>query len=197
MTSIAETASAEDLDWGPEQDVKTEKAMNAILDVESPQLVILNGDLITGENTFSSNSSLYLDEIVRPLVRRGLPWASTYGNHDSNFNLSSDAILEREKTYSGSRTEKMVFSPSAGVTNYYLPVFSWDVNDPKPALILWFFDSRGGSHYQERDASGNDISYPNFVDESVSLTFRSLSFIDSNLALLLTWFYYIKDLLTI
>jgi hypothetical protein len=170
VSGITETTLAEELDWGPEQDVKTEKVINAILDVESPQLVVLNGDLITGENTFSSNSSLYLDEIVRPLVQRGLPWASTYGNHDSDFNLSREAILERERRYLGSRTGRMVFSPNAGVTNYYLPVFSSDVNDPKPMLILWFFDSRGGSHYQEHDASGNDISYPSFVDESVSPT---------------------------
>jgi hypothetical protein len=65
---------AEDLDWGPQQDVDSERVINTVLDAESPQLVILNGDLITGENAYLANSSLYVDEIVRPLVQRGLTW---------------------------------------------------------------------------------------------------------------------------
>jgi metallophosphoesterase superfamily enzyme len=71
--------------------------INAVLDVELPQMVVMNGDLITGENTYLANSSLYVDEIVRPLVQRGLTWGSTYGNHDSNFNLSNQAMLKRER----------------------------------------------------------------------------------------------------
>lgn len=71
---------AEDTDWGPLQDVDTLKVMNTVLDDESPQLVVLNGDLITGENTFKDNSTDYVDEIVAPLVEAGLPWASTYGS---------------------------------------------------------------------------------------------------------------------
>ena len=42
--------SAEDLDWGPAADVKSTRVMNTILDAELPNLVVLNGDLITGEN---------------------------------------------------------------------------------------------------------------------------------------------------
>lgn len=162
-------ALAEDLSWGPRQDVKSERVINAILDVESPQLVVLNGDLITGENTYLANSSLYIDEIVRPLVQRGITWASTYGNHDSNFNLSSEEMLKRECSYPNSRTRNMVSSLGAGVTNYYLPIFSSDLTNPTPKLILWFFDSRGGNHFQELDSAGNEIPYPGYVDESVSL----------------------------
>jgi len=70
---------AEDLVWGPQQDVNTTRVMNTVLDNESPQLVVLNGDLITGENTYLSNSTYYVDRIVQPMIQRGLPWASTYG----------------------------------------------------------------------------------------------------------------------
>jgi Calcineurin-like phosphoesterase len=156
--------------------------MNAILDVEPPQLVVLNGDLITGENTYLANSSLYLDEIVKPLVERGLCWASTYGNHDSNYNLSSQVILEREHGYPNSRTESMVSSPNAGVTNYYLPVFPSDEKQNEPELVLWFFDSRGGRHYQEHDRTGHEISYSGYVDESVVTWFR-----ETNTALKHKW----------
>lgn len=71
---------AEDTDWGPLQDVDTLKVMQTVLDHESPQLVVLNGDLITGENTFKENSTDYVDKIVAPIVEAGLPWASTYGS---------------------------------------------------------------------------------------------------------------------
>jgi Calcineurin-like phosphoesterase len=166
------TLSAEDLDWGPIQDIRSEAVMNAVLSVESPQLTVLNGDLITGENTFRENSSSYLDKVVRPLVNHGMTWASTYGNHDSDFNLSSEALLKRERRYRNSRTQSMVSSSNAGVTNYYLPVYpsrkSGSKARRKPALLLWFFDSRGGSNYQELDDKGNQVPQPSWVDESVS-----------------------------
>jgi len=127
----------------------------------------LNGDLITGENTFLANSTSYVDEIVRPLVQRNLSWASTYGNHDSDYNLSRELIFAKEKTYENSLTEKMVAGTNAGVSNYYLEVFSSDVTKATPELILWFFDSRGGNYYQQLDSNGNEVPQPNWVDTSV------------------------------
>ena len=141
--------------------------MNTVLDNESPQLVVINGDLITGENTYLHNSSLYVDEIVRPLVERGLPWACTYGNHDSEFNLSRSEIYAREHMWSNSLTGNMVLSEDAGVTNYYLPIYSSDPFDPVPELLLWFFDSRGGFYFQELDSNGDQVGQPEWVDESV------------------------------
>lgn len=45
--------------------------MNKVLDAENQQLVVLNGDLITGENSYKSNASVYVDQIVAPIVNRG------------------------------------------------------------------------------------------------------------------------------
>lgn len=144
--------------------------MNSILDHEHQQLVVLNGDLITGENAYLENSTAYIDEIVGPLVDRGLTWASTYGNHDSQFNLSREDILARERLYSNARTTKMVFDQDAGVSNYYLPVYGSNCSAYHacaPALLLWFFDSRGGFLFQQKDADGNQIGQPDWVDTSV------------------------------
>jgi hypothetical protein len=141
--------------------------MNQVLDSESQQLVVLNGDLITGENTFLHNSTDYVDEIVAPLVHRGLSWASTYGNHDSAYNLSREHILARERSYGGNaRTKQMVFGREAGVSNYYLPVYP-SHGSHKPCLLLWFFDSRGGFYYQEHNATGGLVGQPDWVDQSV------------------------------
>lgn len=68
----------EDADWGPSNDERTLKLMQDILKHESPDLVVLNGDLITGQNTFKANATAYVDKIAGPLVEAGLPWASTY-----------------------------------------------------------------------------------------------------------------------
>lgn len=162
--------TAENLDWGPQQDINSTRVMNSILDQESPQLVVLNGDLITGENTFKANSSHYLDEIVVPLVDRNLYWACTYGNHDSQFNLSRQEIFAREKRYPNSLTQSMVptIGDASGVSNYYLPIYSADKRDNTPKVILWFFDSRGGNQFQKVDKNGDVIPVDDFVDQSVS-----------------------------
>jgi hypothetical protein len=131
--------------FGIEQDIKSIAAMNSILDHESPNLVILNGDLITGENTFLKNSTKYLDQIVAPMVQRNIPWASTYGNHDSQFNLSREALFQADSKYELSFTHH---SPPGvpGVSNYYLLVQYHPTNEV--LAVLWFFDSRGGFPFQ-------------------------------------------------
>jgi hypothetical protein len=145
--------------------------LNKVLDFDLPDLVVLNGDLITGENTFLENSTTYIDMIVGPMVERGLPWASTYGNHDHNHNISGEAILAREHMWPGARTRRMVPGRNAGITNYYLPVYAANCTDCAqcaPELLLWFFDSRGGFYFQEWDDDGVAfLGQPNWVDASV------------------------------
>ncbi|KAH9998569.1 Metallo-dependent phosphatase [Xylariaceae sp. FL0662B] len=155
--------------WGPQQDINSVKVINQILEAESPGLVVLNGDLITGDNAFLENNTAYIDQIVGPLVDRGLTWASTYGNHDHAFNLSGEAILARERQWSNSRTSQMVFNSEAGVSNYYLPVYDSECANEGcvPELLLWFFDSRGGFRFQQRDSAGEMVGHPDWVDFSV------------------------------
>ena len=143
---------------GPAADASTVRVIGDVLDWENPDLVVLNGDLINGDTSYAHNASLYLDQIVQPMVDRNLTWASTYGNHDHSYPLNGSAIYQRERRFSGSRTISMVNGSLAGPTNYYLPVHG--CADCDPELILWFFDSRGGS-YNENDPQ------PNWVDESV------------------------------
>lgn len=115
----------------------------------------MNGDLVTGDNAFLENATSYVDQIVGPMVDRRLRWASTYGNHDHQYNLSGSAILAHERRYPGSLTTSMVSDPEAGTSNYYLPVYGADCRPPRrggethgtPEMILWFFDSRGGWRY--------------------------------------------------
>ncbi|KAL5598239.1 hypothetical protein FOBRF1_012032 [Fusarium oxysporum] len=152
---------------GPEKDSRSAQVMAAIIDAELPDLVILNGDLISGESAYRENSTHYVDQIVAPMVDRNLTWASTYGNHDHNRNINGTGILEREQSWPGARTDAMVSAADAGTTNYYLPVYASNcTRNCTPELIMWFFDSRGGFYYQGR-------AQPNWVDESVVRWFNS------------------------
>lgn len=149
--------------------------LEKVLDFDIPDLVVLNGDLITGENTYLENSTRLVDQIVGPMVDRGLSWASTYGNHDHQTNVSGKTILEREHRWPNSRTSQMAHGRNAGVSNYYLPVYAHNCTDSiscAPELLLWFFDSRGGFYFQEWNDDGSLSGQPNWVDYSVVTWFQ-------------------------
>lgn len=65
-----------------------------------------------------------------------------------------------------------------GVTNYYLPVYGADCEDTSgvgcaPELLLWFFDSRGGFKYQERDSdTGGLVGQGDWIDRRVVQWFQ-------------------------
>ena len=158
--------------FGIPADKNSAALMRQVLSQEQPDFVILNGDLITGENTFAFNSTGYVDQIVAPLVQGGYSWASTYGNHDSKYNLSREALYAEEKKYAGAYTQH---GPAGtdGVTNYVLPVFPSKItgSSQTPVALLWFFDSRGGSEYQSLPANVDNID--NYVSSGTVSWYRS------------------------
>ena len=158
--------------FGIPADMNSAALMRQVLSQEQPDFVILNGDLITGENTFAFNSTGYVDEIVAPLVQGDYNWASTYGNHDSKYNLSREALYAEEKKYAGAYTEH---GPAGtdGVTNYVLPIFPANTtgSSQTPVALLWFFDSRGGSEYQSLPANVDNID--NYVSNGTVSWYRS------------------------
>lgn len=151
------------------KDIKSKGVMKYVLEKESPELVVINGDLVSGEFTKVSDSSEYVHDVVSPLVDKGKLWASTYGNHDSNTNLSpKQDVFDQEKKYPNSLTQRKVFAPKAGITNYYLPVYSHKAPESStPALILWFFDSKGGSYATNRDKDVSPGARGDWIDASV------------------------------
>ncbi|OLN83072.1 putative inactive purple acid phosphatase 16-like protein 1 [Colletotrichum chlorophyti] len=144
--------------WGIDQDINSTRVMRTVLNSEHPDLVVLNGDLITGEDTHKENSTKYIDQIVQPLVTANQKWASIYGNHDSKYNLDREQLFRAEKGYDLCYTTSMGDN-LPGITNYYVPIFDGDAKDP--IALLWFFDSRGGTSYQTDSDNMDDI--PNWV----------------------------------
>ncbi|RPD65266.1 Metallo-dependent phosphatase [Lentinus tigrinus ALCF2SS1-7] len=153
-------------DWGPEQDVNSTRLMNTVLTSEKPDYVVLNGDLITGENTFRENSTTLIDEIVSPLNKFKIPFSSTHGNHDNEPNITHAEEIKREL-----QVAPLSYTRAApawadgegyGPGTYWVPVYT-KASDRNPSLILWFFDSRGG--FSE---GANSTSLPDWVDAAVA-----------------------------
>jgi hypothetical protein len=44
--------------------------------------VVYLGDLVTANNVAIPNATLYWDRALSPARRRGIPWATVFGNHD-------------------------------------------------------------------------------------------------------------------
>ncbi|EJF56970.1 Metallo-dependent phosphatase [Dichomitus squalens LYAD-421 SS1] len=152
--------------WGPQQDVNSTTLMNTVLTSEKPDYVVLNGDLITGENTFRENSTKLIDEIVAPLNKLKLPFSSTHGNHDNEPNITHAEEIKRELQVAPLSYTR--FAPSwangqgYGPGTYWVPVYT-KATDHSPSLVLWFFDSRGG--FSE---GVNSTRVPDWVDENVA-----------------------------
>lgn len=84
-------------------------------------------------------------------------------------------ILEREKTYNSAGkklawTDNFVPGQDAkvGSSNYFIPIYSGlGGGNPNLVMILWFFDSRAGAAYDQKDADGKDIMNEDFVAPEV------------------------------
>ncbi|KAJ3761146.1 Metallo-dependent phosphatase-like protein [Lentinula raphanica] len=151
--------------WGPEQDANSTRLMEKVLPSEKPDFVVLNGDLITGENAFKDNATLLIDRIVAPLNAAQIPFCSTQGNHDNQKNITHLQEILREQQVaplSYTRVAPPGVGGAEGPGNYWIPVFETST-DFAPVLVLWFFDSRGGFSYGD-----NSTAVPDWVDESVA-----------------------------
>lgn len=125
-----------------EADSKTLKFVEEVLDIEKPGFVVFSGDQIMGDRSLQDSESV-LYKAVDPVIRRRIPWAMVWGNHDDEGSLSRWELskLAMELPYS-----RFQISPhdtkdnTFGVGNYAHQIFY--ENDPEvAALSLYFMDS--------------------------------------------------------
>lgn len=140
-----------------------------MLDEEDVDFVVINGDSVSRDNLML-NSTGYMNHALAPFVEKELNWAITFGNHESNKNRRVEDVFAVEQGYANSRSRSMISGQSAGVTNYYRPVYAADCLSGcgcTPELLIWFFDSRGGFNYNETDSKGDQVYRETWVDEEV------------------------------
>ena len=115
-------------------DVALER-MNEILDAEKPDYVIYTGDLIFGRPGKES-----LIKAIEPVVKRGIPFSVTWGNHDDEQGLSRQELYDLIKDIPNNLTSTT--EGITGVTNYILTVKD---RAGKDACAFYVFDSNAYS----------------------------------------------------
>jgi hypothetical protein len=123
---------------------KTVAAMNALMEAEKPDLVVLGGDN-AGPGVIHIETAEQLEEmlseITSPMEERGIPWCHVFGNHDDNYGLPNEVS---EKIYEAFPccVSKAGDEDICGSGNYVLPVY--DPNGEKILFNVFGLDSHDG-----------------------------------------------------
>lgn len=181
---FGEAASEE---WGPQQDLNSTCVMSFVLDAEKPDFVIFLGDVLTANNMVCPNATKYWSKAISATLRRNISWASVFGNHDDMpFEWPMDwfgvggipgeenilqyfkgttraELMDHEMSHAGSLSTEGSRALWPSVSNYALQVFPQNTTCSAAAsLILYFFDSGGGS-------------YPELISARQAAWFQSLA----------------------
>ncbi|RCK55263.1 Phosphatase DCR2 [Candida viswanathii] len=76
---------------GCKADARTLEFLEKVLDFERPDMVVLTGDQIFGDESPDSESSAF--KALYPFVKRKIPFAITLGNHDDEGSLKRKEIM--------------------------------------------------------------------------------------------------------
>lgn len=138
-------------------DEKTIGVMKSVLDKEGDtDLVVINGDLTSCEWLAPQEATLAIDKIITPLIERGLPFATTFGNHDMSKTCNPRDMSQHIWDMGNKNGRQLTWTawsvfgdPNVvGTSNYYIPVYSnTGGGNPELKMLLWFFDSKGGKQF--------------------------------------------------
>ena len=139
-----------DIHWhnGEPPDQQSAALMTQIAAAESPDLIVLTGDILAGGGCDDAADSLRA--VVRIVEGCGIPWAAVFGNHDDEGSADRRELMAVMQESQLSLSEP---GPEAipGVGNYVLPIQNSEGEGP--AAVLYFIDS--GS-YAPTDIGGYD-----------------------------------------
>lgn len=142
-------------------DRRTIELMDRTLDAEKPDFVVINGDVINGGCETALDVKQALNQVVRPMESRKIPWAVTFGNHDEDSanrtGMTEAKMLQFLQTY----RYNMNADPVPGLTgtsNTQLLVRSSRSGDA--AFGLWLIDT---GRYAPDAINGQDFAgYPDW-----------------------------------
>lgn len=124
-----------------EADAKTTRFIERVLDIESPDLVVYTGDQIMGDRSLRDSETSLL-KAVAPAIKRKIPWAMVWGNHDDEGSLNRWELSKYAESLPYSRFQigpKDTKDNSFGVGNYFLQVM--DPSSGNPSATFYFLDS--------------------------------------------------------
>ncbi|MCM1232102.1 MAG: metallophosphoesterase family protein, partial [Ruminococcus flavefaciens] len=123
---------------------ETVRAMQALVDVSKPDLVLLGGDIagpgFIHVETEEQLRSL-LDDITAPMENAGIPWAHVYGNHDDNYGVMREQQQPVYESYPHC-VSKAGPEEISGMGNYVLPI--WDAEGKEILFNVFGMDTHSG-----------------------------------------------------
>ena len=142
-------------------DERTIALQEAVLDDVRPDFVVINGDVIDGSPTTALEAKQALNNVVRPMEDRGIPWALTFGNHDEDSSertgLDEEAYLDFVRQYAHNVNTRQA-EGITGSGNQVLTLASAD--GTREAFALWLLDS---GRYAPEQIAGQDFEgYPDW-----------------------------------
>lgn len=130
----------------PNVSIDTLNLLNAALNSERPDLVVLTGDQIKGYgitykgkgDELHNNVAKIINKIMHPITSRNIPFAVTFGNHDRQVGISNEQQFE--KIYK--KLPNCIYNDenSFDAGTYNIPIYS---NDGKEIVFnLYLIDSQ-------------------------------------------------------
>ena len=117
--------------------------LNAVLDAERPDFAVITGDLVFSTGTYEG-----LDLVLEPLISRGIPFATVFGNHDDEFDHSRPELYDYIVQKKGAR---MPLRHTEKAPDYIVPILPsqrgprTDDGEEVPAALLYCIDSNAYS----------------------------------------------------
>ena len=119
--------------------------LEAVLDMEEPDLVVFLGDQVEGEHPWvhmgdnEAHVKSIIDQILAPVVEREIPFAVVFGNHDAqDSGVDKETQMAYYQTFPGClAVDEGDSLPGCGT--YHLLCYTSDGS--RPALNLYFVDS--------------------------------------------------------
>ena len=135
---------------GGERSSEVLENIKAVMDVEKPDLVILTGDIVTGNG--DNWPTLASWEIITELfIQYQTPYAVTFGNHDDEAQISRMELLN----YLSKRPYCVITDEGGdevqGVGNYILPIYNHNEIAEK---LIYCMDSRSYSLAKDKGVDG-------------------------------------------
>lgn len=121
------------------------ECLSAVLDAEQPDLVVFLGDQVEGKHPYlhmgdnEAHVKRIIDQIVAPVVERGIPFTVVFGNHDAqDAGVSKEVQMAYYQSFPGClAVDEGASLPGCGTYNLIYTAS----DGSHPALNLYFVDS--------------------------------------------------------